>query len=122
MDKNYKEIIKKEYLRCAADPIYFLKKYSFIQHPIKGKIPFSLYDFHERVMNGLKEKSTFKMMVWGDDMEFKALENQSFNTCTNAGTTRVTILSILRLTSLVKFANTHNMTCKVFCQMSRDRD
>ena len=50
MDKNYKEIIKKEYLRCAADPIYFLKKYSFIQHPIKGKIPFSLYDFQEKTL------------------------------------------------------------------------
>ena len=50
MDKNYKEIIKKEYLRCAADPIYFLKKYSFIQHPIKGKIPFALYDFQEKTL------------------------------------------------------------------------
>ena len=29
-------------------------------------------------MNGLKEKNTFKMMVWGgDDMEFKSLENQN---------------------------------------------
>ena len=42
MDKNYKDIIKKEYVRCANDPVYFLKKYSFIQHPIKCKIPFSL--------------------------------------------------------------------------------
>jgi hypothetical protein len=50
VDKNYKEIIKKEYLRCAADPIYFLKKYSFIQHPIKGKIPFALYDFQEKTL------------------------------------------------------------------------
>ena len=60
MDKNYKEIIKKEYLRCAADPIYFLKKYSFIQHPIKGKIPFSLYDFQEKT---LEEFSQNKLNV-----------------------------------------------------------
>ena len=51
MDKNFKEIIKKEYLRCAADPVYFLKKYSFIQHPIKGKIPFALYDFQEKTLD-----------------------------------------------------------------------
>ena len=50
MDKNYKEIIKKEYVRCANDPVYFLKKYSFIQHPIKGKIPFALYDFQEKTV------------------------------------------------------------------------
>ena len=60
MDKNYKAIIKKEYLRCAADPIYFLKKYSFIQHPIKGKIPFSLYDFQEKT---LEEFSQNKLNV-----------------------------------------------------------
>ena len=60
MDKNYKNIIKKEYLRCAADPIYFLKKYSFIQHPIKGKIPFSLYDFQEKT---LEEFSQNKLNV-----------------------------------------------------------
>ena len=47
MDKNFKEIIKKEYVRCVEDPVYFLKKYSYIQHPIEGKIPFNLYDFQE---------------------------------------------------------------------------
>ena len=50
MDKNYKEIIKKEYVRCANDPVYFLKKYSFIKHTIKGKIPFALYDFQEKTV------------------------------------------------------------------------
>ena len=38
---------------------------------------FTLHDFHERVITGLKQKSTFKMMVWGDDTEFKELENQN---------------------------------------------
>ena len=44
-NKNFKDVIRKEYVKCAQDPVYFLKKYSFIQHPIKGKIPFHLYDF-----------------------------------------------------------------------------
>ena len=49
-DKNIKEVIKKEYLKCAQDPAYFLKKYAVIQHPIEGKIPFSLYDFQEKMI------------------------------------------------------------------------
>ncbi len=45
-----KDVIKQEYVKCAADPIYFLKKYCLIQHPIKGKIPFQLYDFQEKTV------------------------------------------------------------------------
>ena len=48
---NMKEVIKKEYLKCAQDPAYFLKKYAIIQHPMKGKIPFSLYPFQEKMIN-----------------------------------------------------------------------
>jgi hypothetical protein len=55
MDKNYKDIIKKEYIKCAQDPVYFLKKYSYIQHPIRGKIPFHLYDFQEKTVEEFKE-------------------------------------------------------------------
>ena len=40
-----------------------------------AKDSFTLFDFHERVLHGLSQKSSFKMMVWGDDSEFKALEN-----------------------------------------------
>jgi len=50
-DKNIKEVIKTEYLKCAVDPAYFLKKYAVIQHPIQGKIPFSLYDFQEKMVS-----------------------------------------------------------------------
>jgi len=46
--KSLKHIIKEEYLKCVSDPIYFLKKYCQIQHPIKGRIPFNLYQFQER--------------------------------------------------------------------------
>ena len=45
-----KDVIKQEYVKCASDPVYFLKKYCFIQHPIKGKIPFNLYDFQEKTI------------------------------------------------------------------------
>ena len=48
-----KEAIKKEYANCAKNPVYFLKKYAMIQHPIKGKIPFNLYDFQEKTLADL---------------------------------------------------------------------
>ena len=49
-DNKLKEAIKKEYTKCAKDPVYFLKKYAMIQHPIEGKIPFGLYDFQEKTL------------------------------------------------------------------------
>jgi len=44
-NNNYKEMIKSEWVKCGLSPEYFMKKYCIIQHPIKGKIQFSLYDF-----------------------------------------------------------------------------
>lgn len=46
-----KEVIKHEYLKCAKDSGYFMKKYCVIQHPIRGKIPFTLFDFQEKTLN-----------------------------------------------------------------------
>ena len=45
-----KDAIRQEYVKCASDPVYFLKKYCVIQHPIEGKIPFNLYDFQEKTI------------------------------------------------------------------------
>ena len=57
MDRNskgqLKDVIKQEYVKCASDPVYFLKKYCVIQHPIKGKIPFNLYNFQESTVSDL---------------------------------------------------------------------
>ena len=52
---NLKEIIKQEYLRCATDPVYFMRKYCMIQHPMRGRIPFHLYPFQEKVLNLFKK-------------------------------------------------------------------
>ncbi len=51
MAENLKDIIKSEYLKCAKDPIYFMKKYCVIQHPQRGKIPFHLYPFQEKCLS-----------------------------------------------------------------------
>ena len=49
--QSLKDIIKLEYQKCAQDPIYFMKKYCMIQHPVRGKIPFHLYQFQERTLD-----------------------------------------------------------------------
>lgn len=36
-----------ELLKCSKEPIYFIKKYLYIQHPVKGRLPFHLYPFQE---------------------------------------------------------------------------
>lgn len=42
-----------------------------------GKETFTLHDFHERVKIALKDKSTLKVMLFGEDAEVKVLENQN---------------------------------------------
>ena len=48
--QNIKQIIKQEYIKCAKDPVYFMKKYCMIQHPTRGRIKFNLYPFQEGVL------------------------------------------------------------------------
>ena len=50
-----KEVIKKEYQKCAKDPVYFLKKYCVVQHPMKGKVPFHLYPYQEKSLATFEE-------------------------------------------------------------------
>ena len=45
--KSLKDIIKLEFTKCAQDPVHFMKKYCYIQHPQKGKIKFNLFPFQE---------------------------------------------------------------------------
>jgi hypothetical protein len=50
-----KALIKAEYVKCAKDPVYFMKKYCLIQHPTKGKIPFKLFPYQEELTNDIQE-------------------------------------------------------------------
>lgn len=51
---SIKDVIKREYARCYQDPVYFLKKYAYIQHPVKGKLKFNLYDFQAETLKSLQ--------------------------------------------------------------------
>jgi len=56
MAKNtIKEALVKEYIKCSQNPVYFMRKYCFIQHPQKGKIKFDLFPFQEDSLVQLKE-------------------------------------------------------------------
>jgi hypothetical protein len=56
-DINIKEKIKEEFLRCASDPVYFMKKYYLIQHPQKGRQIFNLYPFQELTLKLFQKNS-----------------------------------------------------------------
>lgn len=48
---NLKEIIKVEYQKCAKSPDYFLSKYAYIQHPVRGRILFDLYQYQKNTLS-----------------------------------------------------------------------
>ena len=47
---DLKIVIRQEYLKCAKDPVHFMRKYCYIQHPQRGRIQFNLYPFQEKVL------------------------------------------------------------------------
>ncbi len=48
-EKSIKEVIREEYIKCAADPIYFLKRYVYIQTS-EGRMLFVPYQFQEKLL------------------------------------------------------------------------
>jgi hypothetical protein len=40
-----------EFAKCVEDPKYFIKNYCYLQHPTKGKMKFSLYEYQERLID-----------------------------------------------------------------------
>src|SRR5210317_508902 len=55
MAQDIKKIITQEYIKCAKDPAYFMKKYCYIQHPTRGRILFNLYPFQGKVLHLFKD-------------------------------------------------------------------
>ena len=50
-----KETMKSEIRKCGQDPVYFLKNYVKISHPLKGLIPFTTYGFQDDLLNDFKD-------------------------------------------------------------------
>jgi hypothetical protein len=51
-----------EILKCGKDPVYFMKKYCKIQHPLRGLIPFDTYDFQDDCVNSF-QKHRFNIVL-----------------------------------------------------------
>jgi hypothetical protein len=47
---DLKKVIRQEYLKCAKDPVHFMRKYCYIQHPQRGRIQFNLFPFQDKVI------------------------------------------------------------------------
>lgn len=85
---SLKDIIKLEYSKCASDPIYFMKKYCMIQHPVRGKIPFHLFPFQDKTLVEFKDhrynivlksrQTGISTLVAGFSL-WKMLFNQDYN-------------------------------------------
>ena len=40
-----------ELRKCKNDPTYFIRNYVKIQHPVKGSVPFKLYEYQEKMID-----------------------------------------------------------------------
>jgi len=47
---DLKKVIRSEYIKCAKDPVHFMRKYCYIQHPQRGRIQFNLFPFQDKVL------------------------------------------------------------------------
>lgn len=52
---DLKQLIREEYKRCATSPAYFIWKYCYIQHPIRGKILPERYGYQEDAVASFME-------------------------------------------------------------------
>jgi len=53
MSLTKKEMIA-EVVRCGKSPDYFCNSYAKISHPLRGLIPFDMYDFQEEALGDFK--------------------------------------------------------------------
>lgn len=72
---SYTPAQMREVARCARDPIYFMEKYMWIQHPTKGKIRFEAYPYQRRLID----------VYWNHTSSIALLPRQSGKTTCAAG-------------------------------------
>ena len=53
--EDIRKIQRREYIKSASDPEYFMTKYCKIQHDKKGRILFKLYPYQRRVLKEIEE-------------------------------------------------------------------
>lgn len=108
--KNIKDVIKEEYIKCAKDPIYFMKKYVKIQHPLRGTISFDTYPFQDNTLRDLVEER-FNIILKSRQMGITtlvaayALHLMTFNNDKNILCLSITQETSKEIVTKVRFAN-----------------
>lgn len=98
----------KEYITCANDPSYFIKKFVKIVAVDKGLVPFGLYDFQEELINilhnnrfviGKLPRQVGKTTTVGSYLLHYVLFNQNVNVAilANKQSTAIEILSRIKM-------------------------
>jgi len=52
---SYQDLIKAEYKKCLESPVYFMRQYVKIKHPIRGTILFDLFKFQEETLQAFHD-------------------------------------------------------------------
>jgi len=54
-EDEYNPNMISELRRCKSDPVYFMQNYIKIQHPVKGTVPFELFEYQIKMVLGVHE-------------------------------------------------------------------
>jgi len=57
----------RELALCAQDPVYFIDTYCWVQHPIRGKVQFKLYDYQKELIQ-CYHKNRYSVNMLGRQM------------------------------------------------------
>ena len=52
---SYQDLIRDEYKKCLESPVYFMKHYVKIKHPMRGTILFDLFKFQEETLQAFHD-------------------------------------------------------------------
>ncbi|HRN71175.1 MAG TPA: hypothetical protein PLS49_08405, partial [Candidatus Woesebacteria bacterium] len=72
MSDNLKNIIKQEFTKCSMSVQYFLSKYCYIQHPIRGKTLFIPYKYQADSLKEFTEHD-YNIVLKGRQLGFSTL-------------------------------------------------
>lgn len=82
---SFTETTMLELVQCVEDPLYFMRNFMKIQHPIKGALPFDPYPFQLEIINAFHD-NRFTIALTARQMG-KALDNQTLVLTPNGFTT-----------------------------------
>lgn len=89
-----------EVARCIKNPIYFIKNYLKVQHPLKGSIPLELYPYQETIIESFKNQRN-TILLTGRQMG----KSCCFYTKITYNDTKVKIGNLIKLNFKEKIVN-----------------